>query len=279
MLRHMNGLLLTEKKMGRNGVHRRDSLYQLTRSVEFERKHPADRRIISPPEIWFNSYWSHSHHKFQHHLRHLGEVGLDKCNTAADENNAVTFKSERRIVLQYLERQYWRILQSSRDIHLCIRKHKRKYGLLDVNREREPSSDLISQGCCASTMEEKIANGCVLLEAYADTFKRDQTFATKATIARMQVEFDECYNAIPREIAIKEVLQAMRNFQDGWNHNTWAGNFITAFDNMEISLRRYKNLEERFSVVIFYRIGIVILIYSWDRPKKTDYIGVSMTRA
>ncbi|KAF7909387.1 uncharacterized protein EAF01_003105 [Botrytis porri] len=191
-------------EMGRNRVHRGDSLCGLTRRV--------NRRIISPTEIWFNPSWPHNHHKFQHHLGHPIEVGLDKCNTSADGNDVVTFKSERRIILQYLERQ----------------KHKCKYGLFDINREREPSSDFILQGYCDSMMEEQTANGCVLLETYADTFKREQTVSKKQQLR-------ECEQ---NSMAIKDVLQAIRNSQDGWNRNAWAENFIIAFDDVE------KQLEE-----------------------------------
>ncbi|TGO35242.1 hypothetical protein BHYA_0165g00140 [Botrytis hyacinthi] len=97
-----------------------------------------------------------------------------------------------------------------------------------IERENS-SSDLIPQGYCDT-------NGYLLLESYADTFKREQTFATKATIAKTRAEFNGHYNSVTREIAIKEVLQAIRDSQDGWNHNAWAGNFITAFDDIENQL-------------------------------------------
>ncbi|TGO49883.1 hypothetical protein BCON_0197g00150 [Botryotinia convoluta] len=218
------------KEMGRNRVHRGDSLYELTRRVKLGPKKPADRRIISPTEIWLNPYWPHNYHKLQHHLRHPVEVGLDKCNTAADDNDAVTFK----------RREIYTFSSENTNINMA-------YSTLI---EREPSSDLISQGYCDSTMEEQAANDCVLLEAYADTFKRGQTFATKAMIARMRAEFDGYYNSMPREIAIQQAMQAIQNSQDRCNYDVWADNFIIAFDDME---NQFEEIQEARRE-----------IYSWD---------------
>ncbi|KAF5877213.1 uncharacterized protein Bfra_001578 [Botrytis fragariae] len=211
---HMNALIFTEKRWAETGPIMKFHYMNLLGALNLSQKTIGS--WISPMEICLNPYWPHNYDEFQDHLRHPVEVGLDKWNTAVDDSDAVTFKSEYRIILQYLERQYWRILQVSRDIHLFIRKHKRNYDLFDVNRERTLERLDLAR---ISRQYNGRANGCVLLEAYADTFKREQTFAAIATIARMRAEFDGYYNSMPREIAIQEAIQLIQNFQDGCNYN------------------------------------------------------------
>ncbi|KAJ8069421.1 hypothetical protein OCU04_003075 [Sclerotinia nivalis] len=192
-----------------------------------------------PREFWLSPYWPYFD-VYPDHEQHLVESGLDNCNQAVDDNDDTTFKAKRRLVLQYLERQYQRIVEVSRDIHRFINIHKRSCGLLDINREMKvikSSSERMSERMSNDTkMQGYAAKGCVLLEAYADALKHELTLSAKVTIARMRSEFEGYYSSKPREIAIQAVIEAMTNTQDGWNYDVWADNFITAFDDMENQL-------------------------------------------
>ncbi|KAF7862583.1 hypothetical protein EAF04_007456 [Stromatinia cepivora] len=177
-------------------------------------------------------------HQVSQWARHSG---LDKCNTAVDNDDHTAFKAERRLILQYLDRQYYCILEASRSIHLFIGIHKRRRGLLDIHKEKETFNCSISRMCDDSTMQGYAAKGCVLLEAYADALKRELTLSAKVTIARMRAEFEGYYSSKPREIAIQAVIEPMTNTQDGWNYDAWADNFIISFDDMENQLEEIQD--------------------------------------
>ncbi|CAD6443816.1 ee36d6cc-605c-4bac-8edc-e434aa738015 [Sclerotinia trifoliorum] len=153
--------------MGINRTRYEETLHRLSLFNRYFPRETYDKNRL-PREFWLSPCWSY-HDSSGRHEAHPVESGLGDCNQAVDDNDATAFKAKRRLVLQYLERQYRRVVKASRDVHRFIYIQKVSYGLLDINREMkfiESSPERNHDRKYRDTMIERYAaKGCVLLEA------------------------------------------------------------------------------------------------------------------
>jgi hypothetical protein len=118
---------------------------------------------------------------------HPVEQGLlDAKRFVDEEEDSSNFKNTRAKVLHYLEPQYQRFATTAKNIVDFIKEHKRRGELFDPCRRVRPVHD-----------SRKICIAIVLLEEFAESFKRDIPFSIKWKFRKLQKRIEERYSISP----------------------------------------------------------------------------------
>jgi len=105
-------------------------------------------------------------------------------------------------VLWCLESQYQRIAAAETSFQRYVKTEKRACGILGTGSERRHQPNEVDY-------YHKTIEGLVHLEEFSKTFTRELTFEVACRIRGRQRVFDETYNSMPREIALKKVELAL----------------------------------------------------------------------
>ncbi|KAN0098365.1 hypothetical protein V8E51_014028 [Hyaloscypha variabilis] len=156
---------------------------------------------------------------------HPVESGLKQARIAARIEDSTQFKSQRLLVLQYLEPQYQRVRTAYNNVLEFIEKEKLIGNLLGANLEMD---------FWDYQMEEEqggvsVAEGIVVLEELAQALRRDHPVKIKALIKQHQKWIDRIYYAPEREGALANLN---RDFEIQHTQD-FKKNFISAFNHME----------------------------------------------
>jgi hypothetical protein len=107
---------------------------------------------------------------YKEHYCHLIEDALELASIASDHNNAAQFKIHCKELLEIVEPQYRRVINASRAAAEFVKDHKTPGGIFDPSPE--PGSSPKFGGAYIENGWEHLAMEYVLLEDYADSFRR-----------------------------------------------------------------------------------------------------------
>ncbi|KAI9640198.1 hypothetical protein NHQ30_011435 [Ciborinia camelliae] len=260
LLHDMNRRLLTyartferhihfKMSMGRNRSHipigQKVVAEEINQMVYYDRVPLEEARQIGAQynneTFWLNPFFPMESKFFGRRPRqmyyHPVEFGLELCNVCVQNNDSAKFKIQRALVIQYLERQYLRILSASKSVICHIASEKRQGRLFDPNRERDLNEPYTPYRPTSDEDEQfAMGEGLCVLEDYADSFRRELTFHTRLSIAKMRNEFYGYYDAMEREKAIKDVYEAIKDPRRGYDYESYKKGFRKAVDDMEEQL-------------------------------------------
>jgi len=155
---------------------------------------------------------------FKRNPLHPMEESLEYASKAGDESDLELFQYRRKLVLKYLEPQYQRITTANDNTLQFINSAKKAAIFLEG---------------FARPLRTEFADAYVVLEDYANSFRRDMPRHTRVRIRGMQRKFDLKYDNLPREILLKQLTAILEH------HNNWRGRteflrvFRAAHDDMD----------------------------------------------
>ncbi|KAE8447264.1 hypothetical protein EG329_010958 [Mollisiaceae sp. DMI_Dod_QoI] len=138
------------------------------------------------------------HNPYTHGPLHLVELGLKWASMAAERDDIDMFLQARNDTLEYLERQYQRIVTASRMISDFAKENKIDGGLFDANHG---SSEPFETASAAQSL--------VLLENYANSFDRESPGITENYIRSMQCSYDAFYASTERGALLGKLGKAL----------------------------------------------------------------------
>ena len=176
-LRFMNESLLAYAQF-----FERSETYRREMRMDFGVTKSERLRRENQPNIWdaaktFNS-------PFKQYSLHPVEDALELACIASEEEDPQSFKTQRKIVLEYLEPQYRRIITTATILTEFIKAEKTNLGLFDANHH-SPNSWEVEQ--------QRFAEAVLLIEDFAKAFNRDMPYETRVNIRIRQREFDLSY--------------------------------------------------------------------------------------
>lgn len=166
---------------------------------------------------------------FKTAVTHPVEKALELAKFAGDEVNSGKFKTQRKIILLFLEPQYQRITAARALLKEFVDKQTHYTGALGEGKcffEKE-HWEVVST--LARENIFRAIQGTLLLESYAKAFTRDLTPDVAVIIRLHQESFDARYADLPREQLLRKLSKAV-SLQD-WV--SWQGVFKKVVDDME----------------------------------------------
>jgi len=170
------------------------------------------------------------HQQLLYRNLHPVEEGLAQAKTDTELEDIAAFKEKRAAILEYLEPQYARIMDTSTNIRQFIKKQKHQGGMLWFNEA----------GCWCCEMDDfwdpyrhhtpdDMAEGLLYLEKYVAAFRRDTPFEVQREIKKQQREFEHYYLATERE-QLLVTMNAEFEIQDYEHYDEY---FKRIFNHME----------------------------------------------
>ncbi len=121
---------------------------------------------------------------------HPIEAALMRAKLVSGKEDLVEFKNQRAIILEYLENQYQCISSAAIRLVDFVKEEKFHDGLLDAHLLNDPARHCWDY----HRHMEKLGKAMLLVEEYAQSFKRDMPMEIKQEVRQYQRLFDSFYS-------------------------------------------------------------------------------------
>lgn len=156
---------------------------------------------------------------------HPVEAALEAASIASEDNDLSPFKVARKLVIEFLEPQYRRIVDASLQLNVLVKNKKREGSMFEAGCDYNSSvpasfryargrshigfddSDLWALEIFGSPVDLVIR-----LENYAKSFTRDLTPQVERYIRVRKRQFELSYSTLPREALLRELDAEMEAF-------------------------------------------------------------------
>jgi hypothetical protein len=145
-----------------------------------------------------------------------------RAKAASEIEDLSAFKIERAHIVEYLETEYKRILETACRLNDFIKENKCEGGLFDASRENHSRWQ-------NENNNRQRATALVLLQEYAESFKRDIPLEIKTEIRLHQSLYDSFY----ADLWINTLLQQVNTAFETRDHGKFAEYFIYAVDELD----------------------------------------------
>ncbi|KAK6601413.1 hypothetical protein H4I96_06754 [Botrytis cinerea] len=132
---------------------------------------------------------------------HPVERAISAAKTSMFQDKIHEFKTNRSILIQYLEPQYQTIEAAFKNLVDYIKPHNMSYGFFQYPSFIHTNEDEYEDGI--ASYNDIATQALVLLEDYAASFKRKLEPATKVEIRKYKSLFNTLYDDLPRERLMK----------------------------------------------------------------------------
>ncbi|KUJ10039.1 uncharacterized protein LY89DRAFT_760869 [Mollisia scopiformis] len=170
---------------------------------------------------------------------HTVEAELLSAMNAVSRNSMDDFKRYRSVILAYLEDQYQAVCSARIKLSGYIQGEMTQRGLFST------TDDIGEQNPYIRSLETDFrAKWLLMLEDYADSFRRHMPFQTRVNWNRNKRRLENLYNAMPRELAINQMHQMFEvdKFQG------FLSVFKAAFEDVEKQFFDICNARERLFI-------------------------------
>ncbi|KAF8859643.1 hypothetical protein BDZ45DRAFT_354042 [Acephala macrosclerotiorum] len=148
---------------------------------------------------------------FKTRTPHPVEHALELAKYASDENDAEEFKKQRKIILEFLEPQYQRIMEANNKLATFIRGKGRYAGLYGNDHNMYVSPE--DKEGTADRMKHAL-EGTKLLQSYANAFQRDLTPEVELLVNLHHDIFTAYYGKEERGKELANVYEQLRGPQN-----------------------------------------------------------------